>query len=88
MSNKLKTKKILPNEVLNSEVPLMLEEQNPLYVVVRNGLRVSDRDYQKQDDTRAVAEREFWQRVVNRWEANQGTKIEIVPFDKKKHRIW
>lgn len=61
-------------------------EDAPRYVVVRNGIRVSDKDYSKADDERAVAERDFWQRVVARWP--DGTKIEIVPFDKKKHRIW
>ncbi len=56
------------------------------YVVVRSGLRVSDKDYPKADDQRAIAEKEFWQRVVTQWP--DGTRVEVVPFDKKKHRIW
>jgi hypothetical protein len=92
MGNKLKNRKTLPDEVLTSEVPLVaIEEQkenaaSPTYVVVRNGVRVSDRDYSNPGDTRAIAEKEFWQRVVTRYP--DGTRIEIVPFDKKKHRIW
>lgn len=58
----------------------------PRYVVVRGGLRVSDKDYPQPDDSRAIAERDFWQRVIARWP--DGTKVEVVPFDKKKHRIW
>lgn len=61
-------------------------EVAPRYVVVRNGVRVSDKDYPQPDDSRAIAERDFWQRVVTRWP--DGTKIDVVPFDKKKHRIW
>lgn len=58
----------------------------PRYVVVRNGLRVSDKDYATADDQRATAEKEFWQKVVKRWP--DGTRIEVVQYDKKKHRIW
>ena len=61
-------------------------ESLPRYVVVRGGLRVSDKDYPKPDEPRAIAERDFWQKVVNRYP--DGTKIEIVQYDKKKHRIW
>jgi len=58
----------------------------PYYVVVRGGLRVSDKDYTRMDEPRAIAEKEFWQKVVERWP--DGTKVEIVQYDKKKHRIW
>jgi hypothetical protein len=61
-------------------------ESLPRYVVVRDGLRVSDKDYPKADEPRAIAEKEFWQKVVTRWP--DGTKVEIVQYDKKKHRIW
>jgi hypothetical protein len=65
------------------------EEFLPRYIVVRGGLRVSDKDYPKPDEPRAIAERDFWQRVINQWETfPDGTKVEIVQFDKKKHRIW
>lgn len=56
------------------------------YVVVRGGLRVSDKDYPNPDEQRAIAEKQFWQKVIKQWP--DGTKVEIVQFDKKKHRIW
>jgi hypothetical protein len=87
---KNKLKKTLPNDVLNSEVSLApkgeQKEPTPSYVVVRNGVRVSDKEYSKADEPRAVAERDFWKAAVNRHP--DGTKIEIVQYDKKKHRIW
>jgi hypothetical protein len=55
-------------------------------VVIRGGLRVSDNDYPSQSDSRAIAEMNFWRKVVSRWP--DGTKVEIVQYDKKKHRIW
>lgn len=56
------------------------------YVVTRSGLRVSEKEYSQSIDQRAIAERDFWQKVVTRYP--DGTKIEIVQFDKKKHRTW
>ena len=61
-------------------------EQGPRYVVTRGGLRVSDKDYSKPNESNAIAEKEFWKKVVNKWP--DGTKIEIVQYDKKKHRVW
>jgi hypothetical protein len=61
-------------------------ESLPRYVVVRSGLRVSDKDYPKADEPRAIAERDFWRKVIERWP--DGTKIEIVQYDKKRHRVW
>jgi hypothetical protein len=56
------------------------------YVVVRDNLRVSDKEYITADDPAAVNERDFWQRVVNRFP--DGTKVNIVEYDKKRHRVW
>ena len=100
MANKKRVKRTSPDAVPNLEVPIdvFLEqddkqqlvwspsEQGPRYVVTRGGLRVSDKDYPKADEPRAIAEKEFWQKVVNKYP--DGTKIEIVQYDKKKHRIW
>ena len=98
MSNKKRENQVQPDEVPILEVPIVeiVEQQQelnwtpgeslPRYVVVRGGLRVSDKDYPKPDEPRAIAERDFWQKVVNRYP--DGTKIEIVQYDKKKHRIW
>jgi len=56
------------------------------YVVVRNDQRVSDNEYSDPDDFRADDEKIFWQRVVTNW--SPGEKVEIVKFNKKKHRNW
>ena len=70
-------------ENVNSWAPV---EHGPRYVVTRDDLRVSDRDYSKTNDPSAIAESEFWQKIVDKWQ--DGTKIKIVQYDKKKHRIW
>ena len=81
--------------VSQEEVPtpvdtnVVIEEQNvvtPTFVITRGGLRVSDVEYISNSDPLAVAEKNFWQRVVKKYP--DGTRVEIVPFDKKKHRIW
>jgi len=74
---------VVPNPVLTNVSEEQLEQK---YVVTRGGHRVSDREYSSPEDTFAVSERDFWQRVVARHP--DGTKIEVVPFNKKLHRIW
>ena len=60
-------------------------DQTPItYVVVRDGNRVSDREYNNESE--ANEEFAFWNRIVTSYP--DGTKVKIVPFDKKKHRIW
>jgi hypothetical protein len=95
MANKKSTKRTQPDAVPNLEVPITASVEQETwtpgqaatrYVVVRGGLRVSDKDYSKPDEDRALSEAAFWQKVVKRWP--DGTKVEIVQFDKKKHRIW
>jgi len=67
-------------------------QEAELYVVVRYGPltldepRVSDNEYISPDWPGAVQERNFWQRVVNRYP--DGTKVAIVKFIKKKHRTY
>lgn len=62
-------------------------EQRPAsYVVVRDGYRVSDREYQTEDDPFAVAEWTFWAKVENNH--SWGAKVNIVQYDPKKHRTW
>lgn len=56
------------------------------YVVTRNGVRVSDRDYITENNDAILNEFSFWNRVISNFP--DGTKIEIVAYDKKKHRIW
>ena len=98
MANKKRTREMQPTEVSTLEIPIdeippveqeadwTPGESLPRYVVVRDGLRVSDKEYAEQGDPRAITEMNFWRRVVNRWP--DGTKVEIVQYDKKKHRIW
>jgi hypothetical protein len=54
------------------------------YVVIRNGLRVSDLEYDNPGD--ATVELEHWKSVIKRWP--DGSVINVVEKDEKKHRIW
>jgi hypothetical protein len=54
------------------------------YVVVRSGLRVSDLEYDNPTD--ASNEVEHWNKIIKRWP--DGTVIEVVEKDDKKHRVW
>ncbi len=90
MSKTRQNKRNQSDDVPNpSETEVVMEEQKvntPTFVVTRGGCRVSEREYNSPDDPWAVNEKDFWLRVVSRYP--DGTKVEIVPFDKKKHRIW
>ena len=55
-----------------------------LYVVVRDGFRVSDKEYTTPGNPKAIEEKDFWIRVAK----DDGTKVYIVKYDKKKHRTW
>lgn len=54
------------------------------YVVVRNGLRVSDVEYDTPPD--ANEELMHWKSIIKRWP--DGSVVEVVEKDDKKHRIW
>lgn len=56
---------------------------NKRYVVTRSGLRVSEMEYQNKND--AQIEYDHWVKIINRWP--DGSKIEVVEFDEKKHKI-
>jgi hypothetical protein len=56
------------------------------YVVVRDGSRVSDREYSTSTDPAALVEKEFWSRVEKNH--SWGAPVEIVQYDSKKHRTW
>jgi len=74
-------------ELVVAEIVLNpVESSSPRFVVVRDGLRVSDKEYSNVDEPKAIAEKDFWQKIVDRWP--DGTKVEIVQYDKKKHRVW
>lgn len=61
-------------------------ESSVKYVVVRSGNRVSDRDYLSENDPAALAERKFWQSIVTKYP--DGTKVSIVQYNKKIHRVY
>lgn len=61
-------------------------QQEIKFVVTRSGLRVSDKEYSQSNDSQAINEKNFWQKLIKSWP--DGTRIEIVQYDKKKHRIW
>jgi len=55
------------------------------YVVVRDGYRVEDREYNDPNDPAAISTKEFWTRVEKK---QLGKPVEIVQYDPKKHRVW
>lgn len=62
------------------------ESHSVTYVVVRDGHRVSDREYQTLDDPWAIHEQEFWALITKNH--SYGERVDIVQYDSKKHRIW
>jgi len=100
IKNQMNTNKKLKNtkseEISKLEIPIneYIEKDSEIwnpgekncYVVVRNDVRVSDKDYDNLNDPKALLEKSFWQKIIKKWP--DGTKIEIVKYDKKKHRIW
>lgn len=56
------------------------------YVVVRDGYRVSDKEYETPTDAVCVAEVAFWNSVAKNH--SYGEKVEAVQYDSKKHRVW
>ena len=67
-----------------NKTPITRSKKNETYVVVRDNFRVSDKEYLNTAD--AENELSFWQRVVKRWP--DGTKVELVKKDNKRHRIY
>jgi hypothetical protein len=60
------------------------KERRESYVVVRNNIRVSDKEYLKEDD--AQNEFEYWHKLVKDWP--DGSKVEVVKKDSRLHRIY
>lgn len=56
------------------------------YVVVRDGHRVSDKEYDSPTDPICLAEISFWSAVSKGKSSNE--KVLAVPYDSKKHRVW
>lgn len=62
----------------------MSDTKHKKFVVVRSGIRVSDQEYDSPNE--ASLEVDHWKAVINRWP--DGSVIEVVEKDDKKHRIW
>jgi len=54
------------------------------YVVTRNGIRVSDMEYEQVKD--ANEEVTHWLNIVNRWP--DGSTIQVEEYNEKKHRTY
>jgi hypothetical protein len=71
-----------PQQTMNGNI-----EENPAcYVVVREGHRVSDKEYAEPTDPSCVAEVQFWTKVARNH--SYGEKVEVVQYDSKEHRVW
>ena len=90
-------RKIKENNINNTETYPMnnpvysqssIDKQNrPMtYVVIRDGYRVSDVEYETKDNPFAIAEMNFWNLVVQNH--SYGEPVTIVQYDSKKHRVW
>jgi hypothetical protein len=62
------------------------EEKSIKYVVLRDGFRVEDAEYDTPDDPVALATLQFWTKISQTHSC--GEKTEIVQYDSKKHRVW
>ncbi len=56
------------------------------FVVVRDGHRVSDKEYDSSTDPGCLAEIAFWRGIANN--NSHGERVEAVQYDSKKHRVW
>lgn len=85
-----KRKTLENNNTSVESAPAMFEsneqEKSSVYVVVRDGFRVSDKEYENETDSACMSEIEFWTRVSQNHSC--GEKVEAVLYDSKKHRIW
>lgn len=59
---------------------------NKTYVVVRDGKRVSEREYESSTDPLALEEVKHWNKIITKYP--DGTKVKIEVYDNKKHRIY
>ena len=56
------------------------------YVVVRDGHRVSDKEYDSPTDPLCVAEIKFWTDISKNHSYKE--KVMAVQYESKKHRVW
>ncbi len=80
-----KHKNIELNEI-EFESQEMNDEVLTKYVVIRDGYRVSDSEYDDPDDPGCQEEFQTWNSIAKKH--SYGEKVEIVQYDSKKHRVW
>ena len=61
-------------------------EKPTTYVVVREGFRVSDKEYSDPTDSSAIAEKELWTNIANKHSHRE--PVEIVKYNSQIHRVW
>jgi len=76
----------LPVTSVQTPAPKSIDADPIGFVVVRDGHRVSDREYNVPNDPDAVAEQDFWYNIANKH--SYGESVEIVQYESKKHRVW
>jgi hypothetical protein len=89
MGNKTTSESNIASPATQQVVKENLEKktERPIsYVVVRDGHRVSEREYLLPTDSAAIIEKEFWEKIANTH--SHGEPVVIVQYDQKKHRIW
>jgi hypothetical protein len=62
------------------------ETKSVKYVVVRDGHRVSDKEYDSSTDPDCLREIKFWKGISK--SNSYGEKVSAVPYDSKKHRVF
>lgn len=56
------------------------------YVVVRAGVRVSDKIYDTATDSECIQELNFWKKIAKNH--SYGESVGVVVYDSKLHRTW
>lgn len=65
---------------------VIIKETKSTFVVVRDGIRVSDKEYSTENDSSAINELTFWSKIAKKH--SHGEPVKIVPYDSKKHKVW
>jgi hypothetical protein len=87
MGYKKKTPDTVPtNTDSTNKLEQPSEAKVPRYVVVRDGYRVSEREYLVKTDPDALEEVKHWEKVSKNH--STGESVKIVTYDNKLHRIW
>lgn len=59
----------------------MEENENSLYLIVRNGIPTSGKPYQDKNDPELIGELEQWKRILERWP--DGTKVSVKTITRR-----